>query len=72
MRRRWPEHCCPERHREDAAAQRALRGPSDASTHRNAAAGISKLSYSAHVLSYLECSVSGHAAACATADALGE
>ena len=47
MRRRWPEHCCPERHREDAAAQRALRGPSDASTHRNAAAGISQLSYSA-------------------------
>ena len=73
MRRRWPEHCCPERHREDAAAQRALRGPSDASTHRNAAAGISQLSYSAHVVSsYLECSVSGHAAACATADALGE
>ena len=54
MRRRWPEHCCPERHREDAAAQRALRGPSDASTHRNAAAGISQLSYSAHVVSYLE------------------
>jgi len=51
MRRRWPEHCCPERHREDAAAQRALRGPSDASTHRNAAAGISQLSYSAHVVS---------------------
>jgi len=46
MRRRWPEHCCPERHREDAAAQRALRGPSDASTHRNAAAGF-QLSYSA-------------------------
>ena len=61
MRRRWPEHCCPERHREDAAAQRALRGPSDASTHRNAAAGISQLSYSAHRssrrVSYLECSV---------------
>jgi hypothetical protein len=54
MRRRWPEHCCPERHREDAAAQRALRGPSDASTHRNAAAGISQLSYSAHVVSYLD------------------
>ena len=75
MRRRWPEHCCPERHREDAAAQRALRGPSDASTHRNAAAGISQLSYSAHrhtSCRTLECSVSGHAAACATADALGE